>query len=230
MTPVKAGGAPAPSADAGTASAITPTSATTSLKPELRSISDLTRYLLLNRPESRLYGYLDELALAELNLCAAVVKRSVSRLSQPDHVAGERESIFRKLPGADCVYEGAGLQRQRLCARQVGRADVAAAIGQLPFAERLRILVLDSATVDLDRLRSPILVHHHLLRADDHRASQLARRQPAELDVGDQARAELQVHECHIGDSGDDRIAAGGADRVRGGAQPVEQDREVVGP
>ena len=66
-----------------------------------------------------------------------------------------------------------------------------------PFGRRggtrrsLRVPVDDSAVEDLHGLRAAVLVDDHLLRADDDRAAQLARRQPAQLDVGDDAGGEV---------------------------------------
>ena len=163
------------------------------------------------------------------DLLAAAGQRRVRSLGEPNDVARELEVVLAaRSPAADRPQEVADLQRERLVGGELRREDVAAAVGEVVLAEGLGVLVVDAAVVDLDRLGAAVLVDDHLLRADDHRAPQLARRQPAQLDVGDQARSELHRHEGDVGDAGDDRVAAGGADRVRRTAEPVEQDREVV--
>ena len=131
--------------------------------------------------------------------------------------------------GAHGVDEVLELDRERLAAVEVRRDDVAGAVGEVVLAERLGIAVDDAAVEDAHRLGRAVLVDDHLLAADEHRAAQLARRQPAHLDVGERPGAEAEAEEGDVGDPLDDGVAPAGGDRLGPLVEPVAQDREVVG-
>src|ERR1035441_9892542 len=106
----------------------------------------------LGKPRPASLGVDRQPVVVEYNLVATVLHRAVGGLGEPNDVARQRQTVLRELSGADRVDERTGLQSERLRGGEVGRSDVSAAIGELPFAERLRILVLHSTVVDLDRL------------------------------------------------------------------------------
>src|SRR5260221_106308 len=59
----------------------------------------------------------------------------------------------------------------------------------------------DAGTDMAAGLRGDVVVDAHLPAADDDRASQLRGSEPAQLDVGDDARWEPKRDERHVGDS-----------------------------
>ena len=74
-----------------------------------------------------------------------------------------------------------------LVRRELGREDVTRPVGEVVLAESLWILVDDAVVEDPDRLGRAVVVHDHLLASDEHRPAQLARREPAQLDVGERS-------------------------------------------
>ena len=120
------------------------------------------------------------------------------------------------------------LERERLRPIDFRRQNVARAIRELVLPESLRVAVDDPVVEDADRLVPALLVDDHLLAPDDHGAAQLARCQPAHLEIGHGATPEAQREEGNVGDPRHDRVSSGSGDRPGRLAQPVPQDREVV--
>src|SRR5580704_9084977 len=168
------------------------------------------------------------LCSVERHLVAAQLHRALRRLDHAHHAPRQRGMELHAVPGPDGADEVAELQAQRLIGVDLGRGDVAAAIGQMVFAESGRITVDDAAIEDPQRLGCPIVVGDHPLATDEDGPAQLARRQPAQLDVGNDAGCEIHGDEGHVCDSLDDRVAPDRADRGRKLAQPIQKDREVV--
>src|SRR6185295_535350 len=126
---------------------------------------------------------------------AAILKRFLRRLDQAHNVAAELAVTRWRglcLHRTDEVLE---LDRQRLGAVHVRREDVAGSVGELILAERGRVLVDDPVIEDPHRLGRAVVVHHHLFAADDHRAPQLARREPAHFHVHERPGRESERDE-----------------------------------
>ncbi len=115
----------------------------------------------------------------------------------------------------DAPREVPKLRRQRLLRVQLRRDDVACAVRELVLAERLRVRVDDAVVEDPDRLRRAVLVDHHLLAADHDGPPELARRQPAQLDLGHDARREAPASRRLRRRRPDDRVATHRAHRLR---------------
>ena len=96
------------------------------------------------------------------------------------------------------------------------------------LSEGLGILVVNSMVEDPDRLGSPVVINDHLLAADDHRASELARREPTQLHVGDHPRWVAERDEGNIRNSGHDGISPGRANLGWQLLEPIQEDREIV--
>src|SRR5205807_10025966 len=117
---------------------------------------------------------------------ATTRERELGRLGQPDDLTPELE-IARRLPRAYQAHELRELRYERLGGRDLRREDVAASIRELILAERLGVAIDHSPVEHTHWLRSAVLVYDHLLTPDDRRAAKLAWRQPAQLDVGNDA-------------------------------------------
>src|SRR5918992_473024 len=133
-------------------------------------------------------------------------ERSLRRLDDGDDVEAELGVRPRLLPGSDRRAEVGQLDQQRLARFDAWGDDVSRAIAQVVFAEALRPAKRRAGIEDPYGLVAHIVVHDHLARADDRRSPKLARRQPGELDVGDHAERELEVHERDVRRSGTDAI------------------------
>src|SRR5207344_633657 len=94
---------------------------------------------------------------------------------------------------ADSGAEILEFEVERLGWREVSRNDVASAITELVLAERQRIGQLDARVEDPHRLVARVVVDDHLLCAHDRRPTELAWREPRELDVRDDVRRESKI-------------------------------------
>src|ERR1051325_1540211 len=166
--------------------------------------------------------------LADVDARAAGLERLVHGLDDAHDVEPDLRARARRLARPDCGAEVAELDEERLRGRHVRRDDVAGAGAEPVLAEGLGVRQVDAAVEDAHGLVARVVVDDHLLRADDRRAPELARREPGELDVGDRARGELEVDERDVGHVRDHAAAAERADVPRGLVEPVAQDREVV--
>ena len=108
---------------------------------------------------------------------AASIAMTISRPSW----ACERGSAAR----ADRLGEVGQLEAERLGRLEARDDHVAAAVGELVLAERLRDRELHAAVEDADGLvGGVVVVLDHPLAADDRHLAHLARREPGDLDVG----------------------------------------------
>src|SRR6185436_9939118 len=155
-------------------------------------------------------------------------KRYVDRLDYPNDLEAELGARTRHQPGANRLAEVAHLEIEGLGRRDLRGEDVAGAVGKPVLAESLRVRQVDAAVEDAYRFGARVVVDDHLLRADDGRPPQLARREPRELDVGDRGGGELEVDERHVWDRRNHATAAEGGHVRRRLVKPVTQDREVV--
>ena len=85
------------------------------------------------------------LATVERDLSPALGLRQISGLDDPNDAARQRRVEAHRLARSDRLDEVAQLQTERLVRFDLGRDDVAGAIGQVVLAERLRIAIDDAA-------------------------------------------------------------------------------------
>ena len=85
-------------------------------------------------------------------LAAAELKRAIGGLDHPHDAPSERVWNSIECAYAARVHEVLELEPERLVGLELGREDVAAAVGEVILAERLRVLVDDAAVEDPDRL------------------------------------------------------------------------------
>ena len=97
-------------------------------------------------------------------------------------------------------HEVLQLVGQRLFGGDVGRDGVTGAVRELVGAEAVALRQHEALVVELDRLVGVhVVVDEHPRVADDDRVADLARRQPRDRHLGDDARRELHRHERHVG-------------------------------
>ena len=114
--------------------------------------------------------------------------------SSPTCGTGTRDRV-----GPDRRAEVEQLEAERLGDLDARRDDVAGPVGQPVLAEAAGRRQVDPGVEDADGLAARVVVDDHLLRADDRRPPQLARREPRQLDVRDHAGAVLEVDERDVG-------------------------------
>src|SRR5438445_4549659 len=119
---------------------------------------------------------------------------------------------------------------QRLGGVQPRTENVTRAVRQLELAKRGR-LTIHAAIEDLHLLyRLQVVVHDHPLAPDDARSPQLRWRQPAELDLRQDAAGELEREKRHVLQRFAEVRPAARAHLDRHFAEPVDQDRHVMWP
>ena len=168
--------------------------------------------------------------LRHRDLVPTLAQRLLRGLDHLDHrqavaTVGERRRAF---PHA--LEEVQALQPQRLVTLDVRTEDAAVVVRELEVAERVRlphrvhVLVVDLELLDV----LEVVVHGHLLLADDGHPSRLAGIEPAQAHVGEHATRERQrqVGDVFVGRF--DAADASRADAVGRFAQQVHQDRDVV--
>src|SRR5439155_24124398 len=111
----------------------------------------------------------------------------LGRLDQLHDVAREDRVALGRTAFADSAYEVGELECDRLGGVELWREDVTGSIGKVVLPEGLWVLVPHPGIEYADGFGAAVVVHDHLLAAHDHRAAELARRQPAQLDMSDRA-------------------------------------------
>ena len=142
-----------------------------------------------------------------------VAERCLGRLDHRHDVAGElAAALGASPPVAIALQEVGDLDRDRLGVVQP-RARRCRRCGRRAGTRRRSRGPRRSTPVVEDPHGSglAVVVDDHLLAADDHRPAQLARREPAQLDVRQQRRRGSAGHERDVGDARHDRVAADGA-------------------
>ena len=153
-----------------------------------------------DRPRGALRELLGELRIryVDRDRRAACGQGAVDGLHGLDDVETELRRRPRRRPVEHGAAEVEDLERQRLGRLDLRRDDVAGPVRQLELAERLRVGEGRARVEDPHRLTARVVVHDHLLRADDRRPPQLARREPGELQVRDRTAVEPRVDERDV--------------------------------
>src|SRR5215211_9098886 len=157
----------------------------------------------------------------------ALLERALQRLEHAHHPQARLGAGARLGAVPDAVDEVPALDQERLLVRDAGAVDVPGARDVLTVGGEV---LVEALVVDGDlALDLHVVERGHALGADDREAALLVRVEPAQVQVGGQARGEAEVAEDHVLDALAHVALAHGAALVGFLVRQAQEHRDVVG-